>query len=309
MSATTDSSAATRGALAATACYLFWGLVPLYWKQMAAVNAVELICHRCVWSLVFVLAVAAAQGSLGAIRAALSTGRGVATNLLSGALLTGNWLTFVWGVNNGHVVECSLGYFLVPLLNVALARLLLHEHLRRAQWAAIGCAAAGVVYLFVQQLGHPPWLTLTLASTWGAYGLMRKRSSLNSVTGLTVETLLIFPLAAGFLLWRHHTGEGALGHADARTQVLVLTTGVVTAIPLLLFAYAAKRVRFSTLGFLQYLQPSVAFVLGVWVYHEPLSHERAVSFVFIWTGLALYTADQMWSQRQKLFATAPAAAR
>ena len=290
-------AAARSGALAAALCYFCWGLVPLYWKQLAGINALELIAHRHVWSLVFLLAIVGAQGGFGAVRAALAGARSLGINFASACLLTGNWLVYVWGVNTGHVIECSLGYFLVPLVNVAAGRFVLHEQLRRAQWIAIGAAASGVA-LMIFQLGRVPWIALTLAGTWGAYSLMRKQSPLGPLTGLTVETLLLAPAAIAFLFWQNHTGEGALGRVDARLHALVLSSGVITAVPLLLFAFGARRIRLSTLGLLQYLAPSVQLALGVLVYHEAFSPKRAVSFAFIWAGLALYTADNLLAQRR-----------
>jgi chloramphenicol-sensitive protein RarD len=273
--------------------------VPLYWKQLAEINPVELIAHRHVWSLALLVLIVAARQGFSGVTAALSTLRSLAVNSLSAALLTANWLVYVWGVNSGHVIETSLGYFLVPLVNVAAGRFVLHEHLRRTQWFAIGIAAAGVTLMIVQ-LGRPPWIALVLAGTWGGYSLMRKRSPLPAVTGLTVETLLLAPCALVFLWWQHHTGEGALGRVDLRTHLLVLSSGVITATPLLLFAYGARRIRLSTLGLLQYLAPSVQLILGVWVYHEPFSSARVASFAFIWVALAIYTADNLWSQRRQL---------
>ncbi len=300
-SAIPSHASARAGALAAGVCYFAWGLVPLYWKQLASVHPVELIAHRHVWSLVLVLGLVLAQGKFGEVRAALGTRRSVGLNFLSATLLTANWLIYVWGVNTGHVIECSLGYFLVPLVNVALGRWVLHEHLRRLQWIAIAGAATGVAVM-MWQLGRPPWIALALAGTWGGYGLLRKKSPLGSLTGLTVETLLLAPVAVGFLLWQHHSGAGALGRADALTQGLVLSAGVITAIPLLLFAFGARRIRLSTMGLLQYLAPTVQFALGVWVYHEPFSRERLIGFLFIWAGLALYTADNLWAQRKSFIA-------
>lgn len=304
MSVASSTKAETRGAFAAAVCYLIWGLVPLYWKQLAGINALELIAHRHLWSLVFVLGVVVLQGRFGEATRALRGTRAITVNFVSATLLTGNWLVYVWGVNNGHVVEASLGYFLVPLVNVASGRFLLHEHLRRAQWIAITCAAVGVAVL-VYQLGKPPWIALALAATWGGYSLMRKKSPLAPLAGLTVETLLLAPFAAGFLLWRQHTGEGALGNVDAWRTALVLSAGVVTAVPLLLFAYGAQRIRLSTLGLLQYLTPSVQFALGVWVYHEPFPKERIACFGFIWGGLVLYTVDSILAQRRSAVAGAP----
>lgn len=300
MSTEAARGAAGRGALAAGLCYFAWGLVPLYWRQLAAINPVELIAHRHVWSLLFLLGVIAlrADGGFAAVRAALGTWRSAGLNLLSAALLTANWLVYVWGVNTGHVLECSLGYFLVPLVNVALGRLVLHERLRPVQWAAISCATIGVL-LQIVGLGHLPFIALALAGTFGLYGLLRKRSPLGPLTGLTVETALLAPAALGFLLWQHHTGAGALGRVDLRSHVLVLSAGVITSIPLLLFAYGARRIRLATLGLLQYIAPTVQFTLAVAVYHEAFSPARAMAFAFIWGGLALYTADSLWAQRTR----------
>lgn len=288
--------AQANGAFAAALCYFLWGLVPLYWRQLESVNSVELIAHRHVWSLVLLLGIVAAQQGFGAIKVALSTPRSVALNLLGALLLTINWLVYVWGVNTGHVIETSLGYFLVPLVNVAAGRFVLHEHLRRAQVVAIVLAAIGVT-LLIGQLGRPPWIALALAGSWGGYSLLRKKTPLPAATGLTVETLLLAPFAIGFLWWQHRNGEGALGRADLRTQLLVLSSGVITAIPLLLFAYGARRIRLSTLGLLQYLAPTVQLMLGVWVFHEAFSRSRMISFSFIWAALALYTADNLFAQR------------
>lgn len=286
-----------RGALSATLCYFLWGLVPLYWTRLGHVNAVELIAHRHLWSLAFMLGIVAFQRGFGPVAATFRTPRSIALNTLGGLLLTGNWLGYVWGVNTGHVIETSLGYFLVPLVNVATGRFILHEQLRRAQWIAITLAALGVVLLIVQS-GRAPWIALVLAGTWGAYSLMRKQSPLPAVTGLTVETLLLSPFAIGFLLWQHHTGAGAIGRADAATHLLIMSSGVITAVPLLLFAYGARRIRLSTLGLLQYVAPSVQLALGVWVFHETFSQSRLISFGFIWAALALYTADNLLAQRR-----------
>jgi chloramphenicol-sensitive protein RarD len=292
-----DRADAARGALAAGACYLFWGLVPIYWRELAAIDAVELIAHRHLWSLCVLLLLVAARGGFAAVATVLRRPRAVALHLLSSVLLTTNWIVYVYGVNGGHVTECSLGYFLVPLVNVAAGRFLLHERLRRAQWLAIAAAAVGVGLLLVQ-LGELPWIALTLAGSWGAYGLMRKQSPVAGLTGLTVETLLLAPLALAFLLWRQRTGEGALGRVDLRLHLLLLSTGVVTALPLVLFAYGAQRLRLATLGLLQYIAPSVQLALAVWLYGEEFSRERATSFALIWAGLVLYSLDNLRAQRR-----------
>jgi chloramphenicol-sensitive protein RarD len=289
--------AAGRGALAAAVCYFCWGLFPLYWKQLADVDATELIAHRHIWSLAFVLCLMAAGAGAVELRAALRSRVALQWHALSGVLLTINWLVYVWGVNHGHVLETSLGYFLVPLVNVALGRLVLHERLRPVQWLAIVSAAFGVGVMLVR-LGRPPWIALTLAGTFGAYGLLRKKSPLGPLTGLGLETLLLAPLALTFLVWQQHTGAGALGRVSPVEHVMLVSAGVVTAVPLLLFAYGARRIRLSTLGLLQYIAPTVQFALGRWFFHEPFTRERAFAFAFIWAGLALYTADNLWYQRR-----------
>jgi chloramphenicol-sensitive protein RarD len=300
--------APTRGLLAALAGYLAWGLVPLFWKQLAAVDAHELIAQRIVWSSVLVAPLLAWRGGWREAREALSTRKGFGLNLLSSALLTTNWLVYVWAVNAGHVVECSLGYFLVPLLNVALGKFVLHEKLRRAQRFAIGLAAGGVALELVR-IGRLPWIALALAATFGTYGLLRKQSPLGPLTGLAVETALLSPFALLLLLWRVYEGTGALGHAAPLTQILVVSTGVVTAVPLLLFAYGARRLKLTTLGVLQYAAPTGQFALGILVYHERFTRERAQAFALIWTGLAIYTADAVWAGRRRpRRAVAPAAA-
>jgi len=288
-----------RGALAAATCYFLWGLVPLYWRQLTAVNPVELVAHRQVWSLALLTGIVAWQRGFPAVFAALNSPRALAINSLGALLLTANWLCYVWGVNSGYVIETSLGYFLVPLSNVAAGRFILHEHLRRAQIIAIGLAAVGVGVMVIQH-GRPPWIALAIVSTWGGYSLMRKRSPLPAVTGLTVETLLLVPFALAFLLWQNHTGAGALGRVDLRTHVLVLSSGLVTAVPLLLFAHGARRIRLSTLGLLQYIAPTVQLIIGIWVYHEAFTSSRLLSFSFIWAALALYTFDNLWSQRRTI---------
>lgn len=269
-----------------------WGLVPLYWKQLGGIDPVELIAHRHVGSLFVVAALVLAQGRLREVRQAFGSWRIARVHLLSSALLTVNWLVYVWAVNTGHVIESSLGYFLVPLANVAAGRFLLHEHLRRLQWIAIAFAAVGVAVM-IAQLHQVPWIALVLAASFSGYGLLRKQSPLESLTGLTVETLVLAPVAIGFLAWQHHLGRGALGRVDAPQHVLLLSAGLITAIPLLLFAYGARRIRLSTLGLLQYLGPTTQFALGLLVYRETFSRERAVGFVLIWVGLILYTLDNL----------------
>ncbi len=288
---------AARGAFGAALCYLIWGLFPIYWKHLSDVDATELIAHRHIWSLCFVLALLGLTRRFPEFRAALSSTTALKWHAASGVLLTINWLVYVWGVNHGQVLDASLGYFLVPLLNVGLGRLVLHEKLDRAQWAAIGLATAGVL-LLITGVGRFPWIALSIGATFGFYGLLRKQSPLGPLAGLGLETALLVPFAIGFLIWQHVQGTAAFGRVSPVEHVMLVAAGIVTAIPLLLFAYGARRIRFATLGLLQYIAPTVQFILGVALYHEPFTRERAVSFALIWAGLAFYTADNLLAQRR-----------
>jgi len=296
MSTESKPQPATGSFFAASASYLLWGLFPLFWRLLAAVDATELIAHRVVWSLLFLLGVVALQQRLSELGRACRERQNLRVHAMSGALLTVNWLVYVWGVNHGHVIECSLGYFLVPLINVALGRWILHERLRKAQLAAIVVAAIGVA-LMVWRVGRFPWIALTLAVTFGFYGLLRKRSNLGPLLGLTLETLLFVPFAAGYLLWRFAQNSGALGHVDAATTWIILSCGVVTAVPLLLFAKGARGLRMITLGLLQYLAPTCQFLLGWLLYNEPMGEARAGAFLLIWAGLAIYSIDAVLASR------------
>jgi chloramphenicol-sensitive protein RarD len=294
---TSDPRRARIGALSAIACYIIWGLVPLYWKRLAHVDSLELIAHRQVWSLLFLLVLLLGTDvGWRPMGQAMGNARSMARLALGAALLTVNWLVYVWGVNSGNIIETSLGYFLVPLFSVLAGRFLLREQLRSTQWIAIAVAAVGVA-LMVARASRFPWIALALAGSWGCYGVLRKTSSLGALPALASETLLLAPFALGFLAWRHHAGTGALGRADLATHLLIISSGFITAIPLLLFAHAATRIRLSTLGILQYIAPTGQFLLGLLLYHEPVSSTRLISFLLIWIALAIYTADNFLSSR------------
>lgn len=284
------SSHRLRGVFAACGAYFLWGLFPIYWKQLQAIEATELIAHRIVWSLVFVLGLTSLLGTWGELRPVLSSKKLIGRHLLSGFCVSVNWLTYVWGVNHGYVLESSLGYYLSPLVNVALGRFVLGERLSSLKWTALGVAFVGVA-VQLSFSDHLPWIALVLASSWGAYGLLRKHSPLGSLAGLTLETALLSPFASAYLLVLAWQGGGALGHAPLVAQVLVLCAGAVTAIPLLLFALGVRRLTLSTIGFLQYLVPTMTFLLGVLLYKEPLDFGRTLAFVFIWGAVALFIWD------------------
>lgn len=283
--------------MATTGAFVLWGLFPVFWKQLHGVDPVELIAHRFVWSLCFLVPVVMLRGSLGRFLSALRDARAAGVHLASGGLLAVNWLVFVWAVNNDRVVEAALGYFLTPLVNVALGVVVLKERLRPAQAVALAMAAAGVVLLVVWH-GSVPWVALALAATFGSYGLLRKRSSLGSLAGLTLETAILAPVAVGFLVWRHATGDGALGTTGTVQTAFILASGIVTAVPLLLFARGARLIRLATVGLLQYIAPSVQLVIGVAVYSEPLPPERLWAFAMVWVALVLYSIDSVRTARR-----------
>ncbi len=278
------------GLVAAIGAFLFWGVFPLYLALLAAVPALQILAHRIVWCCVFVVAWVALRGELPAMRAALAN-RGSRLRLAaSGSLISVNWLTYVWAINHGHVIDSSLGYFINPLVSVALGVVVLSERLNRAQWTAVALAAAGVLYLTIVT-GRLPWISLVLASSFGLYGLIRKVVAVESLPALATETLLLAPLAAGYLLWVGAQGTGAFGRLGLGLDLLLLGSGVATAVPLALFAYGARRIPLSTVGLTQYLAPSMQLLLGVFFFGEPFPRARAIGFALIWCGLAIYAAD------------------
>jgi chloramphenicol-sensitive protein RarD len=299
-----DSStpAATRpshrsGLAAAVGAFLIWGLFPLYLKPLSDVPALQILAHRIVWCCLLVFAWLAWRGELGAVRRALADPGTRLRLVTSASLISVNWAVYVWAVTHGQVVEASLGYFINPLLNVVLGVMVLKERLNRAQWIAVTLAALGVAYL-TAFAGRPPWIALVLAASFATYGLIRKTAAVESVPGLAAETLLLAPLAVGWLLWCEATGSGALGHASAGVNALLVGSGLATALPLALFAYGARLIRYSTLGLLQYVGPTLQFLIGVLVFGEPFPRARAVGFVLIWLGLAFYAADSLWRSRK-----------
>jgi chloramphenicol-sensitive protein RarD len=285
------------GVIYAALAYTAWGLFPIFFKQLASVNAFEVVMHRTVWSLVFLLGVLAVRKHWAWLGAALRSPRVLGAFVLSAVLLAANWCTYVWAVQNAHVLDASLGYFILPLVNVALGFVFLHERPRPGQWLAVAVAAAGVLWLTVQA-GRLPWVALVLAITFGFYGLLRKVGALGALEGLTLETLVLSPVAAGCLLWWGWHGQGALVQADTATVGWLLLGGPLTAIPLLLFAAGARRVSMSTMGILQYISPTLQLLIGVWLYGEAFEPVRAVGFGLIWAALLVYSLEGWWNSRR-----------
>ena len=267
--------------------YGLWGGVAAYWKLLAHVGSVELIAHRAVWGLVAFAVIAIVAGQWQPLVAALRDAKIVGVMALSGALLAVNWVVFVSATTHGHLLDASLGYFINPLVSVALGTLVLRERLRRLQWIAIILAAIGVS-LLTWRGGQVPWIALVLASTFGLYGLVRKTARVDALVGSTIETVLLAPIAALYLF---AIDGGVLPTADAATWALVIGTGVITAVPLVLFTSAARRLPLSTIGFLQYLAPTGQFLLAVLAFGEPLARDRLLAFVWIWAGLVVFSID------------------
>ena len=274
----------------AALAYTLWGLFPLYFRQVSAVPAFEIVLHRSVWALVVLLVVLVVLRRWSWLGPALRQPRQLALFALSALLLSGNWLVYVWAVNHDRVIDSSLGYFINPLVSVVLGYAVLHERLRRAQWAAVGLAALGVLWLTLSA-GQLPWIALLLAGSFGLYGLMRKTAPLGALEGLALETLLLAPLAVSLLAWGTLQGSSALASGDASLIAWLLLAGPLTAVPLLLFAAGARRITLATLGLLQYIAPTIQFALGVWLYREPFDSARLVGFALIWLALLLYSAE------------------
>jgi chloramphenicol-sensitive protein RarD len=283
------------GVLQAALAYAIWGLFPLYFHLVSAVGPLDIVLHRSLWSLAFVVVVLAVLRRWAWLREVVRRPRTLATFGLSALLLSANWLVYVWAVNHGRVVDSSLGYFITPLVNVLLGYFVLHERPRRAQWSALAIAAAGVLWLAIFA-GAVPWVGLVLAATFGIYGLMRKTAPLGALEGLALETLLLAPLAAALLAWRASHDGSALGGDPALFALLALA-GPLTALPLLLFAAGARRIPMTTLGVLQYIGPTIQFALGVWLFHEPFAGPRLAGFVLIWLALVIYTAESWHAMR------------
>lgn len=279
--------------LYAASAYILWGLFPLYFKALQGVPPIEILLHRIVWALVFLLVVLTSRQQWAWVGQLWRQPKVLAGFAASALLLSVNWFIYIWSINSGHVVDASLGYFMTPLVNVLLGFLFLHERLRPIQWVAIALAALGVAWL-TWHAGHPPWIGLALAFTFGAYGLLRKTAALGALEGLSLETILLFPIAFGYLAILAWNGQNAFAQASISSKLLLAAAGPITAVPLLMFAAGARRIKMSTLGLLQYIAPSLQLLLGVWLYGEPFGGERLAGFAVIWSALAVYSMEGLW---------------
>ena len=280
----------TSGLVAGVAAFVTWGLVPVYWKLLRFIPAGEILAHRFVWTCVFMVLLLSWQrrwpevlGNLRSLHTALFCAA-------SGIAIATNWFVFIWAVNAGRVLETSLGYFMTPLMNVLLGAIFLRERLTRAQLVSV-LLATGAVCFLTFGFGKLPWIALTLCFSFGLYGLFRKVSGAASIPGLFLETTVILPFASGWLFYLEQKHALHFGLALPGLSLLLISTGIVTALPLLWFAHAARHLRLTTLGFLQYLAPSCTFFLGVFVFHEPFRRAQMLTFTLIWIALAIFTAD------------------
>mgnify|MGYP001551753850 CR=1 FL=1 len=287
---------ALSGLICGTGAFLIWGLCPIFWKVISHVPAIEAITHRIVWSFLFLLPVIYFQGNWGELVRVLKSLATLGRLLITTLLVASNWLIFVWAINHELILQTSLGYYINPLVNVLFGTLFLKERLRRPQALAVAIAGTGVFYL-TWQYGAFPWIAIFLAVTFGSYALVRKILDLDPAVGLAVETLLLTFPGIVYLIWLEKSGTASFLHISGITDLFLIATALVTALPLLLFNIGARRLRLITLGFLQYIAPSTTFILAVFVYQEPLSLHQLVAFIFIWTALVIYTFDSIGSYR------------
>ena len=274
--------------IAGVAAFTTWGLIPIYWKLLVKVPASEIIAHRFVWTSLFLVGLLSWQHRWPEVKAVVRSRRATLYCLAAGIAVATNWFFFIYAVNIGRVIETSLGYFMTPLVNVLFGAILLRERLTRWQIVSVLLAASGVLYLTFGY-GRFPWIAVTLCTTFGLYGLLRKKSGTAAIPGLFIETVLLVPAAIAYLFLLKTKGTLVFDHGGWWLSILLISTGVVTAVPLFWFGYAARYLRLTTIGFLQYLAPTGSFFLGVFLYHEPFTRGHLITFSLIWIGLAIFT--------------------
>ncbi len=283
-----------KGIWYAVICYAIWGFFPLYWRLLDSISPVQIVAHRQAWSFLFLAIVILVGGHWQKLRSLVNR-RVLLIYLAAGVLLTINWLIYIYGVNAGFVVETSLGYFINPLVSVLFGVIFFGERLPISKWIPIGIAAIGVIFLTITY-GQLPWISLALAVSFGLYGLVKKLSPLGSLYGLTLETATMFLPSLGYLLFLETQGAGAFGHSSPLITALIVLCGIVTAVPLLLFASAARSIPLSMVGILQYIAPTLQFILGVFVFKEPFTTERLIGFCIIWFALLLFSLSGLYER-------------
>ena len=287
-----------KGGLAAATTFLLWGILPIYWKELGGIPPLEVVAHRLMWTSILLVVLLALTGRLGVYRTEFRSTPQVLSHLIRAALLATNWLTYIWAVSHDRILEASLGYFLVPVVNVTLGVIFLKERLSATQLAAVCIAAIGVGF-FAVNAGGLPWVPLSLALTFGFYGLLRKKATAGALAGATIETNFLLGFAVAWLVLLEVKGEGAFLNAPASINLLLMGTGIITAIPLILFGYCSKRISLGMIGIFQYLAPTTKFAIGLWVYHEPFTAMQMTGFILIWTALAIYSWSGLRAHRHR----------
>jgi chloramphenicol-sensitive protein RarD len=283
------------GLLFGVSAYTLWGLFPLYWPLLKPANPLEIVSHRAVWTVVFCVIILAITKSLKSTLATFKRKNVAAKLFLTSVLISINWLVYIWATNNGHVVEASLGYYINPVIIIAMGVILLHEKMRKLQWISIAIASAGVLVLTIDY-GRLPWIAIALALSWGTYGFIKKSLGLGALEGLAIETMISSVPYLGYLIYLGSEGKGQFGNGVLITT-LIISAGAVTAIPLLLFNGATTRLPFTIIGLLQYITPTLQFAIGVWVLHEDMPAARWIGFVIIWIALVVLATDLFRSNR------------
>lgn len=292
-----QSSQTRAGVLFALAAYTMWGIAPIYFKSLSNIPATEVLMHRVVWSIVVLSILILGLKHISKVQRAFRSFKVMKTLFVAGLLLALNWLLFIWAVNNNFLLEASLGYYINPLINVFLGRLFLGEYLRPLQKLAVAIAIAGVLILLINY-GRLPWIALTLAISFSIYGFLRKQVAVDSIPGLFIETLMMLP--AVIVYWMFFATQSSnFQELETNMIILLISAGIVTTAPLLCFTAAARRIRYSTLGFFQYIGPSIMFCLATFLYHEPLTQARLVTFIFVWSALALFSYDSLKVYRKQ----------
>jgi chloramphenicol-sensitive protein RarD len=285
-----NRSSLAQGISLGLSAYLIWGLVPIYWPHLQPATPLEILAHRVVWSLLFVVVVISATGKIKTTLAVLANKRSLCLLAIASVLIATNWGLFIWASVNGHILDSALGYYVTPLVSVGLGVFFLKEKLRPLQWVAIAIAGIAVIYLATAH-GKVPYVAVGLAASFGVYGYVKKLANVPAIESLAVETLVLFPLALGYLLWLGQHGNGTFGSHSLGHSFWLVSSGVVTAVPLILFSASAIRVPLSTIGLLQYVGPSVQFIVGLWYFHEHMPTSRLVGFLLTWLALVILTYD------------------
>lgn len=293
---TAEDSSSRAGVLLGLTAYLIWGSFPVFFKALEGAAPLEIVCHRIFWSVVFLFILVACRHQLGQVGTTLRNRQILLTLCGSTLLIATNWLVFIYAVQQGEVLQSSLGYFITPLLSILLGFVFLRERLNRWQMFSVLLALIGVLNLTFQH-GQFPWIALILAASFGLYGLLRKVARVEAMIGLTVETLLLSPFALSYIIYLTIQQDSSFLAGTLRLDLLLPLSGIVTAIPLLLFVGAARRLQLATIGFLQYLTPSLHFILAVGLYNETFTSGHLLSFLFIWTGLVIYSGNTLWKSR------------